>query len=119
MGAAAWLLVLAGAANPGAAELRAQIEREIGEPRCSEDAQCRSLGVGHRPCGGPEQYLAYSTLSAKPERLQKLAEAQRAARRAEHQASGRIGACVVLVDPGARCSPQTQRCELADAVNPR
>lgn len=119
---AAFLIVLAGASSPQpgptAAELRAQIEREIGEPRCTEQAQCRSLGVGSRPCGGPEQYLPYSTLTAKPERLARLAEAHRAARRAEHQASGRMGACVVLVDPGARCVPATQRCELASAKEP-
>ncbi|MFO1250660.1 hypothetical protein [Inhella sp.] len=110
---AAYLIVLAGAVSPTAAELRAQIEREIGVPRCTETAQCRTLAVGSRACGGPEQYLPYSTLTAKPERLEQLAEAHRAARRAENQASGRLGTCIALMDPGARCVPATQRCETA------
>jgi len=116
---AAFLIVLAGAASPSpsakATELRAQIVREIGEPRCTEQAQCRTLGVGSRACGGPEEYLAYSTLTAQPERLQRLADAHRAARQAEHQGSGRLGTCIALMDPGARCIPATQRCELAPA----
>lgn len=106
-------------AAPGtAAQQRAAIEAQIGTPRCDSSAQCRSLALGSRLCGGPELFLAYSTRINDPEQLERQAQAQRAARHLEQQASGRMGICQVLPDPGAQCSAQGL-CELRGASAPQ
>lgn len=94
-----------------AAQQRAAIETLIAAPRCDSSAQCRSLALGSRLCGGAEQYLPYSTKVSDAEQLERLAQSQRAARHLEQQASGRMGICQVLPDPGAQCSAQGL-CEL-------
>ena len=37
------------------------IRELIGQPECSDAAQCRSIPFGSKPCGGPWEYLVYST----------------------------------------------------------
>jgi hypothetical protein len=32
----------------------------VGEPECSDSTDCRSIGLGAKPCGGPWRYLIYS-----------------------------------------------------------
>ena len=34
----------------------------IGRARCDVDAQCASMPVGNSECGGPANYLVYSTM---------------------------------------------------------
>lgn len=52
----------------GAMDLKTQIQQEreqirqlIGDAKASEPSQCRVLALGHKACGGPEAYVAYST----------------------------------------------------------
>ena len=33
----------------------------IGDAACASDAECRTIGVGARACGGPQSYRAWST----------------------------------------------------------
>lgn len=92
------------------AELFEQLRAEIGEPRCSSNAQCRSVAVGHKACGGPDSYLAWSTAVSDETRLARLVAAHADARRREDAASGRVSNCAMLLDPGAHC--EAQRCVL-------
>lgn len=114
MGLVGLVLAWAGTvqAEDRAAAARAAVEREIGTPECSSHAQCRSLAMGSRPCGGAEFYLPYSTLRSNPARLEELAAVHRAERKAAHAASGRMGTCRVLPDPGVQCAPSTRLCTL-------
>jgi hypothetical protein len=96
-----------------ASVLLQDIDRLIGEPRCSVDTQCRSLPLGQRACGGPELYRAYAVGPAE-QRLLDLAQQHRQARQAQQRSSGRVGICQLLADPGARCDLQRQRCVLRD-----
>ena len=126
VGVAALLLLGACQAQPPAkgeaakgeaaiADLRARITAEIGPARCSSDDQCKTLGVGERPCGGPEAFLPYSTTSGRPDKLAAWAGDWAAQRRAQHAASGLMSTCQMLPDPGARC--EQQRCVLRAAGN--
>lgn len=94
----------------GAAALAQQVRDEIGEAACTSDSQCRTLGVGHRACGGPEAWLAWSTTTSNEGKLKKLAEAHAQARKAEVERSGMMSICAMLPDPGAQCV--AQRCTL-------
>jgi hypothetical protein len=89
-----------------AVELFEAIQAEIGAPDCDASAQCHSIPVGARPCGGPEGYLIWSSKTGRPERLAALVVAHREARQAENTRSGLVSDCRVLVDPGAVCRPR-------------
>lgn len=40
--------------------LRGEISELIGKASCRNLVVCRVVGLGVRPCGGPEEYIAYS-----------------------------------------------------------
>ncbi len=98
--------------NAPTQDLARQIDAEIGTPRCSADAQCRTLAVGARACGGPDSFRPYAVPPAKPERLEKLAQQQADLQRSAQQSDGRMSICSVVADPGARCDTALQRCVL-------
>lgn len=96
---------------PGAtAALEAEIAAAIGPARCQSDAQCRTLPLGARACGGPASYRAYALPGSDEAQLKRLAERHADLARSSNEQSGRISHCALLVDPGARCV--AQRCQL-------
>ena len=70
---------------------------------CSGDAECRSLPVGGKACGGPTGFEAYSTQGADPATMTALAEREHALALQEARESHRVSNCMMLGDPGARC----------------
>lgn len=88
-----------------------KIQDEIGTAECDNASQCRTMPVGHKSCGGPEGYVAYSTKSGNTARLLALGEQYAAARKAENERSGMLSNCMVERDPGATCV--ANRCVLA------
>ena len=93
------------------ATLLDRVKAEIGPASCSSASQCRTVAVGHKACGGPESYLAWSTAVSQESRLQAAVAAHAEARRRENEQSGRVSDCMMLADPGARC--EAGRCVLA------
>lgn len=106
--------VAAAAAKP-ALTLAQQIDTEIGTAACDNAKQCRSLPVGHKACGGPEGYRAYSTKTSNADKLVKLATQQAEEQKAADAASGRMSNCSMAMDPGATCNAGT--CVLQKAGN--
>lgn len=96
------------AAQPAAAARQALADA-IGTAACSSDAQCRTVAVGAKACGGPEAYLPWSSQSAHASRIQALADQYTQAQAAAAPA-GRMSTCSVVTDPGAACVQQ--RCVL-------
>lgn len=80
-----------------------EIKRLIGTPTCSDNAQCRSLPVGALACGGPQEYLPYSTVQTNESQLRNLAERSKTEREAQIKASGEMSICINRPDPGAVC----------------
>ena len=89
----------------------------IGPAACSADAQCRTLPVGHKACGGPAGYLAWSTEGTDAERLAALAARQAEAHKLEVEASGMQSNCALIPNPGAACV--AGRCQLATSASAR
>jgi len=78
--------------------------RAIGrDAACSSDQQCRTVPLGAKSCGGPEGYLAYSTVRNDPAKVAQLAERYREERRAANARSGMVSDCRYMADPGAVC----------------
>jgi len=131
LGAARWLLSIglcagiacahAADATPGASSdeaalkaLHQQILKLIGEPRCVNVVHCRLLALGSRPCGGPSEYLAYSSGTANREILEAKAYEYGFLEEEVNRARGAAGACQVLPEPqvgciDGRCSLKSER----------
>lgn len=84
--------------------LMQQIQAEIGQASCDNAQQCKTVAIGHKACGGPESYLAYSTKGNNEAKVTSLAAAYAAERKASNTASGRMSTCSMVMDPGATCS---------------
>lgn len=87
-----------------------RIRAEIGDAPCSSDAQCRTLAIGHKACGGPAAYWAWSTANASAQTLQAWADQLAELQRRSQARSGMASNCQLVTDPGARCV--AQRCTL-------
>ena len=81
-----------------------QIQTEIGDAACDSADQCKTVAIGHKACGGPETYLAWSSKRSDGAKIGQLAAALEAERRSQTLRSGMISTCSVVVDPGAACS---------------
>ena len=109
-----------GAAASGAADeaaLQARLRNAIGDADCTGDAQCRTLAVGEKACGGPEAWWAFSVSSANAAQLPGWAAELTALARQRQQRGGIASNCQYQADPGAVC--QARRCVLATPPSAR
>jgi hypothetical protein len=96
----------AGAAGqPGGSEEWAALRTLIGDAACERDDQCRTVAVGHKACGGPEAYIAWSTLRTDPKQLEAAAGAYGRRRDVDALPGRRVSDCLFVTDPGAACLP--------------
>ena len=96
------------------AALLARIRGAVGEARCSDNSQCRTLPIGEKPCGGPEQWLPYASATAPAEKLKAWSVELSAAAKRRNETSGMAGNCRYTPDPGAACV--AGRCVVAGAA---
>lgn len=109
LGAVAGTLVLSAGctagSNPSAASpAPTSVQALIGDAACDSDSQCTTIGVGAKACGGPQAYLAWSTLRTDGEALRRQADREAERRRAEGEKRGEMSTCSVVPDPGAYCA---------------
>jgi hypothetical protein len=92
------------AATPAdATALLREIEQQIGDAACDADAQCHTLAIGAKACGGPEAYLAWSDKVSRAAPLTELAARHRTARERENLRDRLLSNCALVPDPGAVC----------------
>jgi len=95
----------------GETALAQQIDAAIGLAACSNDSQCRTIGIGAKACGGPATWRPWSTQTqTNSDSLQALADQLATLQRSRQAQSGMVSTCRYLPDPGAVC--QAQRCVL-------
>jgi len=92
------------------AALLQRIKAEIGDAPCSSSAQCRTLPLGSKACGGPAAWIAWSASASDGERLQAWALDLAQQQRSRAQADGVMSTCSIVPDPGAVCA--ANRCVL-------
>ena len=83
--------------------LLAQIRAMTADATCSDNSQCRSLPIGAMACGGPQDYLPYSTLRTNEKEVRELAERYKAERQGQISQRGEMSICRHRPDPGAVC----------------
>ena len=86
-----------------AVELRERIAVMIEEARCNNVVNCRVLGLGFRPCGGPEEYVPYSIWDTQVDEVSSLAAEYNFLREEVNAAAGTVGTCDVLPKPAVNC----------------
>lgn len=113
----------------GPADPMARVQQLIGDATCRSDADCRTIGVGHRACGGPQAYLPWSSRRTPARDVGALEAAAAATRTAPARTTEpMMSSCQVAVDPGARCvgavagsagaPSRPGRCQLREAAPP-
>ena len=71
--------------------------------QCNTASDCKSIGVGHRACGGPEKYLIYSAKHTKQAELETKVEAYNAQRQKAVKKGGGFSTCMMLMPPVLQC----------------
>ncbi len=99
------------------AALHKLIRTEVGDASCDADAQCKTLGVGEKDCGGPEYWLAWSSRVSQPEKLQSWSVDMALLQRHRNEASGARSNCRYIPDPGAICVAKRCILNLPDRSN--
>jgi hypothetical protein len=90
----------------GAMDIKTQIQQEreqirqlIGDAKASDPSQCRVLALGHKACGGPETYVAYSTEQTDETELLKLAEHYKNAQQTMQKQERMYSDCAIVPEP--------------------
>ena len=83
--------------------LRAEIVKLVGDPRCVNLVHCRVLPLGARPCGGPSEYLAYSSTTGNREMLESKAYEYSFLEEEINRKQAAVGTCEVPPPPRAAC----------------
>ena len=83
--------------------MREEIVKLIGEPRCVNLVHCRVLALGARPCGGPSEYLAYSSSTGKGDTLEAKAYEYSFLEEEVNRKKSAVSACEILPMPRAAC----------------
>lgn len=104
-------LLLAGgtAAAAGASALKQKADRLAREARalaktsgCEKVEECAVAGFGHKPCGGPREFIAYCTRTTDEEALQSRLDALEQAEKEWQAAEGVMSNCGLTRRPKPR-----------------
>jgi hypothetical protein len=82
-----------------------KIRALIGDAACDSDAQCRTLAVGAKACGGPEAYVAWSTKRTDAAALHAATSGEGTVAPPARPRPGMVSNCSIVTDPGAYCAP--------------
>lgn len=85
-------------------QLYQRMQRLTEDKSCRETAECKVLAVGSRPCGGPEQYLPYSTVNTDEKLLAITNDRYTKLKQQQQQRLGMRSTCQMLPEPVAACT---------------
>jgi len=84
-------------------QLHQRMQRLTEDKSCRETTECKVLAVGNRPCGGPEQYLAYSAVHTDEKLLAITNDRYTKLKQQQQQRLGLRSTCQMLPEPIAQC----------------
>jgi hypothetical protein len=84
-------------------QLQLRLERLTENKQCVEDNQCKVIGVGSRPCGGPDQFLTYSTLHTDEKMLSYTNDRYQKLKKQQNEKLGLMSTCQMLMPPVSAC----------------
>ncbi len=87
-----------------AARLRQEIAAVVSDASwCRNIVNCRVVGLGARPCGGPEEYVAFSIWNNTGDELRNLVTEYNLLKEELILDSDVVGTCEALPKPNADC----------------
>jgi hypothetical protein len=95
-------------------QLQLRLERLTENKECQQDNQCKVIGVGARPCGGPDQYLLYSTLHTDEKMLSYTNDRYQKLKKQQNEKLGLMSTCQMLMPPVSACIEN--KCALGNAT---
>ena len=96
--------------------LKRQADLEIGVPYAKEPKQCRLVGFGSKPCGGPWTYLIYSTAITDESRLKRLVAEYNQVDRLRNEEQQWLSTCDVT--PAPKIEIRNGICNAVDQLKP-
>ncbi|WP_368485602.1 hypothetical protein ABZP26_00250 [Pseudoalteromonas sp. SD03] len=75
----------------------------IADKQCSTSSQCKVSAVGSRACGGPSDYIVYSTQSAPQEQVSALSDTITQLESTYNAQKGMMSICQHLTVPSTQC----------------
>ena len=95
-------------------QLQLRLERLTENKECQQDNQCKVIGVGARPCGGPDQYLLYSTLHTDEKMLSYTNDRYQKLKKQQNEKLGLMSTCQMLMPPVSACIEN--KCAIGNAI---
>jgi hypothetical protein len=83
--------------------MKAEILAFIGDPVCSDVSDCAAVAFGSKPCGGPWEYLVYSTATVDPGTLAEMVSEYNELDALLNQRHGIISDCSLVRAPALGC----------------
>lgn len=92
-------------------DIRLMMEREVGDASARRPEQCRMVPLGAKACGGPQDYLIYSTAMSDERKLQELARQYAEAEEKYNRVTGAVSTCSYVMPPelGLKAGKCTRR----------
>lgn len=87
-------------------DLYTAIQRLTSDKSCDTDEQCSSIGIGARPCGGPEKYMIYSKPNTDEKKLASAVDQYYLIQKLKNEKLKKLGICVVATPPEVECIKQ-------------
>jgi hypothetical protein len=84
-------------------QLNKEVKAIIGEAVCRTDTDCRLIGYGAKPCGGPGSYLPYSRQGTNVSLLERKVAELNATTREIHRKRQVLSTCMVAPEPTVMC----------------
>lgn len=86
--------------DSGMQQLRLAVDVAVGRPAASMQNQCRVIAVGVKPCGGPREYLIYSTEVTETQTLHDLVNEYNQCDQERNERLGLMSDCEFVEEPG-------------------
>ncbi|MDH4389853.1 MAG: hypothetical protein QE285_00345 [Aquabacterium sp.] len=103
-----------GSSRQHEAQLQQRITAAIGAAACQQQADCRTLPLGAKACGGPVRWVAWSASQSDGVQLRAWADELAALQRQRQAVEGQMSNCSIVADAGAVC--RAGQCVLAQAA---
>ena len=85
------------------AALDTQMQALIGDATCRSDAQCQSIGLGNKPCGGFDDYCIYSEHETDVAAVQESTAKYNALSTQWNMENNAISNCMMRLKPALMC----------------
>ncbi|NKB70059.1 MAG: hypothetical protein GKR89_23550 [Candidatus Latescibacteria bacterium] len=84
-------------------QMREEIYALVGKAPCESEEDCRFIGLGAKPCGGPWEYLVFSTAYTNPDQLRPMVRRYNEFEGEMNQRYGYASDCALASPPEVGC----------------